>query len=73
MSDTVVSLCPPPKKACTLASVLGQGHSLRNVAEGYGEVTIKRQAAAVAKMPRYKVLQSTDEGARGLQSPLCHQ
>lgn len=32
-----------------------QGHSPRNVAEGYGEVTIKTQAAAIAKLPRYKV------------------
>ena len=32
-----------------------QGHSSRNVAEGYGEVTIKTQAAAIAKLPRYKV------------------
>ena len=37
----------------TLDSI--QGHSSRNVAEGYGEVTIKTQAAAIAKMPRYKV------------------
>jgi site-specific recombinase XerD len=34
-----------------------QGHRPRNVAEGYGEVTIKTQAAAVAKLPRYKVSQ----------------
>lgn len=33
-----------------------QGHTSRNVAEGYGEVTIKSQAAAIAKMPRYKVV-----------------
>jgi integrase len=32
-----------------------QGHRPRNVAEGYGEVTIKTQAAAIAKLPRYKV------------------
>jgi len=32
-----------------------QGHRPRNVAEGYGEVSIKAQAAAVAKLPRYKV------------------
>jgi hypothetical protein len=42
--------------ACTLATVSGQGHRPRNVAaEGYGDVTIKTQAAAIAKMPRYKV------------------
>jgi integrase len=34
-----------------------QGHSPRSVAEGYGEVTIKTQAAAIAKLPRYKVSQ----------------
>jgi integrase len=33
-----------------------QGHRPRNVAEGYGEVTVKTQAKAIAKMPRYKVL-----------------
>ena len=33
-----------------------QGHRPRNVAEGYGEVTIRTQAAAVDKLPRYKVL-----------------
>ena len=33
-----------------------QGHHPRNVAEGYGEVTIKTQAAAIAKLPRYMVL-----------------
>jgi hypothetical protein len=27
----------------------------RNVAEGYGEVSIKTHAAAIAKMPRYKI------------------
>jgi hypothetical protein len=32
-----------------------QGHSPRNVAEGCGELTIKTQAAAVTKLPRYKV------------------
>lgn len=32
-----------------------QGHHPRNVGEGYGEVTIKTQAAAIAKLPRYKV------------------
>ncbi len=32
-----------------------QGHRSRNVAEGYGEVTIKAQAAAIAKLPRYRV------------------
>jgi integrase len=32
-----------------------QGHRPRNAAEGYGEVTIKTQAAAIAKLPRYKV------------------
>ena len=31
-----------------------QGHRPRNVAEGYGEVTIKAQAAAIAKLPRYE-------------------
>jgi hypothetical protein len=41
--------------ARTLATVLGQGHQSRNVAEGYGEVTIKTQAAAIAKLPRYKM------------------
>ncbi|HEY5305944.1 MAG TPA: tyrosine-type recombinase/integrase [Pseudolabrys sp.] len=30
-----------------------QGHRPRNAAEGYGEVTIKTQAAAIAKLPRY--------------------
>ncbi len=30
-----------------------QGHTSRNVAEGYGEVTIKAQAAAIMKLPRY--------------------
>jgi len=34
-----------------------QGHHPRNVAEGYGDVTIKTQAAAIAKLSRYKVLQ----------------
>ena len=34
-----------------------QGHRPRNDGEGYGEVTIKSQAAAIAKMPRYKVVQ----------------
>jgi len=34
-----------------------QGHRPRNVAEGYGEITIKTQAAAIAKLPRYKVSQ----------------
>ena len=34
-----------------------QGHRPRNDGEGYGEVTIKSQAAAIAKMPRYKVAQ----------------
>jgi len=29
-----------------------QGHRPRNAAEGYGEVTIKTQAAAIAKLPR---------------------
>jgi len=33
-----------------------QGHRPRNDGEGYGEVTIKSQAAAVAKLPRYKIL-----------------
>jgi integrase len=32
-----------------------QGHRPRNVAEGYGEVRIKAQAAAMAKMPRYEI------------------
>ena len=32
-----------------------QGHMPRSDGEGYGEVTIKSQAAAIAKMPRYKV------------------
>ena len=32
-----------------------QGHRPRNVAEGYGEVTIKTQAGAIAKLPRYRV------------------
>ncbi len=41
--------------ACTLATVLAQGHRPRNAAEGYGEVSIKTQAAATAKLPRYKV------------------
>jgi integrase len=30
-----------------------QGHTSRNVAEGYGEVTIKAQAAAIGKLPPY--------------------
>jgi hypothetical protein len=34
-----------------------QGHRPRNVAEGYGEVTIRTQVAAIAKLPRYKVSQ----------------
>jgi len=34
-----------------------QGHRPRNVAEGYGEVSIKSQARAIAKMPRYKILE----------------
>ncbi len=41
--------------ARTLATVLDQGHWPRKVAEGYGEVTIKTQAAVIAKLPRYKV------------------
>jgi len=32
-----------------------QGHSSGNVAEGYGEVTIRTQAAAIAKLPRYEI------------------
>ena len=32
-----------------------QGHRPRNAAEGYGDVTIKTQAAAIARLPRYKV------------------
>jgi len=32
-----------------------QGHRPRNAAEGYGEITIKTQAAAIAKLPRYNV------------------
>jgi len=32
-----------------------QGHRPRNIAEGYGEVSIRAQAAAIAKLPRYKV------------------
>lgn len=32
-----------------------QGHRPRNDGEGYGEVTIKSQAAAIAKMPRYNI------------------
>ena len=32
-----------------------QGHRPRNAAEGYGEVNIKTQAAAIAKLPRYRV------------------
>jgi integrase len=32
-----------------------QGHRPRSDGEGYGEVTIKTQAAAIAKLPRYKV------------------
>jgi hypothetical protein len=31
-----------------------QGQRPRNVAEGYGEVTIKTQAGAIAKLPRYR-------------------
>lgn len=31
-----------------------QGHRPRNDGEGYGEVTIKSQAAAIAKIPRYR-------------------
>jgi len=30
-----------------------QGHRPRNAAEGCGEVSIKAQAAAIAKLPRY--------------------
>jgi hypothetical protein len=41
--------------ARALATVLGQGHRPRNVAEGYGEVTIKTQAAAaIARLSGYK-------------------
>ncbi len=32
-----------------------QGHRPRNVAEGYGEVPIRTQAAAIKRLPRYKV------------------
>jgi integrase len=32
-----------------------QGHATRNVAESYGEITIKAQAKAIARLPRYKV------------------
>lgn len=32
-----------------------QGHAPRNVAERYGEIPIKAQAAAIAKLPRYKI------------------
>lgn len=31
-----------------------QGQSSRNVAESYGEVSVKAQAAAIAKLPRYR-------------------
>jgi hypothetical protein len=34
-----------------------QGRRPSDVSEGYGEVTIKTQAAAIAKLPRYKVSQ----------------
>jgi hypothetical protein len=37
--------------------VFGLGRRPLNAAEGYGEVTIKAQAAAIAKLPRYKVSQ----------------
>jgi hypothetical protein len=32
-----------------------QGQQPRNVAEGYGEVSIKAQAPAIAKVPRYEI------------------
>jgi len=32
-----------------------QGQRPRNVAEGYGDVTLKAQAVAIAKMPRYRI------------------
>lgn len=32
-----------------------QGHRPRHDGEGYGEVTIKSQAVAIAKIPRYRV------------------
>jgi hypothetical protein len=32
-----------------------KGHPPRNVAQGYAEVTIKTQAAAIAKLARYKL------------------
>lgn len=32
-----------------------QGHKPRNIAEGYGDVSTKAQAAAIARIPRYKV------------------
>jgi hypothetical protein len=43
-----------------------QGHRPRSDGDGYGEVTIKMQAAAIAKLPRYKVSQSTHEVATKL-------
>lgn len=32
-----------------------QGHAPRNISEGYGEVTIKAKANAIAKFPIIKV------------------
>jgi integrase len=32
-----------------------QGHAPRNVAERYGEVSLRAQAKAIRKLPRYKV------------------
>jgi len=59
--------------ACTLATVLGQGHSSRNVAERYGEVAIKAQAVAIAKLPRYNVAQKIHEVAVRLTKSALHQ
>jgi hypothetical protein len=47
------TFCPTIISLRVLDSI--QGHSSRNVAEGYSEVTIKTQACAIAKLPRYEV------------------
>ncbi len=44
-----------PASTSSLDTVLSLGHHPRNAAQGYGEVTIKTQAAAIAKLPRYMV------------------
>jgi hypothetical protein len=55
--NEICSIAPKPIEAGIERRILDaiQGHRPRNVAEGYGEVSIKAQAAAIAKLPRYKV------------------